>query len=663
LTSIILQLWDEVLKSDPTPSYSRKAIYQLWSDQTCKNWKRDPDEVKSAKILLDEASKPQLGQKGLYVVQPIPLHEEPGFTAIAFALPEVLRQWGGRIREVALDSAWNTNGSRFEVYALLGEIYGSGCPMGYILIQTSDEKEAGGKERYLTELLSYFKTTWKIKALVTLTDKDISEINAFLKVYPEAKYQLCFWHCLRALKTRLSILRRRPKYYDIKEAMKEFDWIEETFVPIAQSKETNSGSNTYIATKAIPHLKIRLGGVLQNTAPVQAPASPHLTIRLNGIVQSVVPLPKQQKIVLDENEDITNEHDSTDGGDLSEKVEQFISKDIETDAEDGPDWMFEEGEVKSNDPNHVFCPAPHRKQILHLFTKHFCQHPLFAEHDGKWTAEQIRSNAVYEMYSFCHTRGLREVWGYLWACWYSPKMWKLWARSTSPILSRLRTTMGVENFWRQLKHDYLHHVARPRLDHLVWILINKVTPAYIARAEIMNDSYRLGRSKQLTTYQKYFKSSWKKLSERTISDKEYHINVEEWTCTCGQQKYNCHHICKHLVQAVNPPEKRFWREVVRRRTLPIYQHPALTAKGLPERVAYVEPDGSISDGDDHIWSGDHNILKGGGGWRKTFNNSEIDKVLGKRQRESTEITPNSQPPPNLRKQDMPSTTYKQHSDI
>ena len=328
---IIFKLWDEILKSDPTPSYSRKAVYHLWSDQTCKNWKRDPDEVKSAKILLDEASKPQLGQKGLYVVQPIPLHEEPGFTAIAFALPEVLCQWGGRIREVALDSAWNTNGSRFEVYALLGEIYGSGCPMGYILIQTSENKQTGGKERYLTELLSYFKTTWKIKALVTLTDKDISEINAFLKVYPEAKYQLCFWHCLHAIKSRLSILRRKPKYYDVKEAMKEFDWIEETFVPIAQSKEPNS--NTYVAAKAIPHLKIRLGGVLQNTAPEQPPVSPHLTIRLNGVVQSVIPLSKPQRTMPEDNEDIINDNDSTDGGDLSGKVERFISKDIETDAE------------------------------------------------------------------------------------------------------------------------------------------------------------------------------------------------------------------------------------------------------------------------------------------------------------------------------------------
>ena len=84
-------------------------------------------------------------------------------------------------RHDALNSAWNTNGSCFEVYALLGEVYGSGCPMDYILIQTSKEQEAGGKEHYLTELLSYFKMTWKIKAIIILTDKDISEINAFRK--------------------------------------------------------------------------------------------------------------------------------------------------------------------------------------------------------------------------------------------------------------------------------------------------------------------------------------------------------------------------------------------------------------------------------------------------------------------------------------------------
>ncbi|THU81891.1 hypothetical protein K435DRAFT_615402, partial [Dendrothele bispora CBS 962.96] len=131
-----------------------------------------------------------------------------------------------------------------------------------------------------------------------------------------------------------------------------------------------------------------------------------------------------------------------------------------------------------------FCPAPHRKQLLHLFTRHFCQHPLLPERleADCWTAEQIRRNAVMEMYNFCFQCGLREVWGYMWTSWYSPKMWELWARSTnSQLLSRLRTTMNVENFWKQLKHDNLHHILHPRLDQLVWILIHEVTPSYLTR--------------------------------------------------------------------------------------------------------------------------------------------------------------------------------------
>jgi hypothetical protein len=73
--------------------------------------------------------------------------------------------------------------------------------------------------------------------MFTLTDKDMSEINAFLAKFPNAKHQLCFWHCLRAIKTRLSILRRRPKFYDVLEAKKEFAFVDVSFVPLAQQKE------------------------------------------------------------------------------------------------------------------------------------------------------------------------------------------------------------------------------------------------------------------------------------------------------------------------------------------------------------------------------------------------------------------------------------------
>jgi hypothetical protein len=324
-------------------------------------------------------------------------------------------------------------------------------------------------------------------------------------------------------------------------------------------------------------------------------------------------------------------------GDLVDEVDKFLEGEEDKDEEDAPDWFFEEGEVKSQDPTYVFCPAPHRRQILHLFTKHFCQHPLFPERDGAKSADCIRRDAVMEMYQFCYQRGLREAWGYLWNCWYSPKMWKLWARSTSHLISRIRTTMGVENFWRQLKHDFLHHFLRPRLDQLVWVLIYNVTPAYMARAEILEDTHRLGRSKPLTTYQKAFKKSWKALAKLPVSGQSYDTNVAQWTCKCGRQKYHRHHLCKHLVQAVKPPTASFWHSIIRRRTTPMYRHPDLVQIGEDGEplatLGFQDPDdGSISDGDDHVWLGDKDVLKGGGGWRDLA----PDGMLGsKRSREGS----------------------------
>jgi hypothetical protein len=41
-------------------------------------------------------------------------------------------------------SSGNTNGSRYEVYALLGEVSGSGMLLGYLLIQSSPQSAGKG---------------------------------------------------------------------------------------------------------------------------------------------------------------------------------------------------------------------------------------------------------------------------------------------------------------------------------------------------------------------------------------------------------------------------------------------------------------------------------------------------------------------------------------
>jgi hypothetical protein len=355
-------------------------------------------------------------------------------------------------------------------------------------------------------------------------------------------------------------------------------------------------------------------------------------VRFNGQLTSVpVPIHREPSATPEPTDDGTSTPELSDSDepmiaeddDFIEGIEEGLRKqmedtDDEIDEEDAPDWVFEEGETKSRDPGYTFCPAPHRKQLLRLITTHFCRHSLLPESNQLLTQEQIRAKSVYEMYLFCYQRGLHEVWGYMWTSWYSAKMWPLWALSASDLMSRIRTTMAVENVWKQLKHDDLHHLLRPRVDQLVWIIITKVTSKYMQRADALDDNYRLGRSKALTTFQKYFKREWLKLHTRAISKNAYVTNVFLWICSCGQQKYHQHLLCKHLVAAVPDPPSTFWGEIYRRRVVPFYRHPAICPENTARRRVprYIDPDdGSITEGDDHLTSGNPKLLQGGGDWK------------------------------------------------
>ncbi|KAK7013399.1 hypothetical protein R3P38DRAFT_3322497 [Favolaschia claudopus] len=207
------------------------------------------------------------------------------------------------------------------------------------------------------------------------------------------------------------------------------------------------------------------------------------------------------------------------------------------------------------------------------------------------------------MYLFCFQRGLREVWGYLWSAWYCPPKWKLWARSTSEdFIGRWRTTMTVENLWRNLKHRTLHDFVHPRLDQVFYLIITDLIPTFSAKMQIFERDFRAGRSNPLTPWQKCFKANWKKLSLRPLGTQEYKIDLSLWTCTCGQQKYSPYLLCKHLVQAFHPPAPEFFQTVIRRRVHPFYSHPLLKPKDGSELRALDSLDGTVSDGDNPLRS-------------------------------------------------------------
>ena len=266
---------------------------------------------------------------------------------------------------------------------------------------------------------------------------------------------------------------------------------------------------------------------------------------------------------------------------------------------DGPASWFEPGDtVFAKDKKYVFCPAPHRSQVLHMFIRHFCEHPLLPDRLASTrTAEQIYHDAVHDMYKFCHQRGLREVWGYMWTAWYCPEKYKLWARSTQPNrIGHWRTTMAVENFWRNLKRNTLRDLLRPRLDKLIFLIVTEVLPSFTAKLQIFDPNYRSGRAPALTPFQSEFKRNWNKLAERSLGTHIYQTDVQRWICDCGQQKYNPYPLCKHLVQSLAPPPPNFFTEVVRRRVIPFYYHPSLKLK---DGTVLPEPDfiRSVSNGD------------------------------------------------------------------
>lgn len=302
---------------------------------------------------------------------------------------------------------------------------------------------------------------------VTLSDKDWSEIGAFQRVFPEAKHQLCFWHCLRAVRKRLAILHRQPGPYNVAEAVAELPFIDPAFLPLAQQPTS--------APDISPTQKPVRGIVIRGLAPTAADEAQRNTEgggegsqpHRKTLPRIVLKIGGERVVVLDPGELGSGEGQDPDGedgedadddgsdgdedlaapslddgvgvlGDAFWKKVQREAKACQQDVEDedAPEWEFEDGETKSKDKNYTFCPAPHRTTILQKFTRHFVHHPIFPERLGSCqTAEQIREAAVKDMYYHCKRNGLPDIWGYMWTQWYSPKRWKLWARSTSPLLS------------------------------------------------------------------------------------------------------------------------------------------------------------------------------------------------------------------------------------
>ncbi len=223
--------------------FKEKSVYYYWHVVSRDEWRFADDPVDSAREFISERGKEH--QVALLDVTPA-----PGVRVVAFQVTDFMEACGKSPRELAMDSTckyrWNnmlscclpsnavgTNGNNCELFAAVSAVKGSGIPLAYCLIQTSDQAGKGAKEATLQSFLDQLKKLG-VNPEYTLSDKDWSEINAMRAVWPNAKHQLCFWHALRALKQRMSKNKDTPAPYNPSDAQAEFSFIDITFVPVSQ---------------------------------------------------------------------------------------------------------------------------------------------------------------------------------------------------------------------------------------------------------------------------------------------------------------------------------------------------------------------------------------------------------------------------------------------
>lgn len=267
-----------------------------------------------------------------------------------------------------------------------------------------------------------------------------------------------------------------------------------------------------------------------------------------------------------------------------------------------------------------FCPKEHRSDIVEMFRRHACQHPLIPLNDAANTClepDEIHEAAVRDMYTYCFENNLSQVWAYLWNCWYRPEKWILWARSASDEISVLRTTMIIEGFWNKLKHSILTDFNSPRLDLVIHLIITLVIPDVRSRIDFLLDQRREGRPKSLAPWQRDFKhefenllkpdadrrkekeaaimaktrkpAAWRQQQIEWIREQEsaepgtYGTSLEDWTCSCPSYLVSRFLLCKHLARlakarmAANDVKLTLhtYYELHRERTTPFYRFPGI----------------------------------------------------------------------------------------
>ncbi len=171
-------------------------VRYFWHNLTCQTWLRDKDPLLSAQIYANEVERTKCllltcpGYKGLLLINMV-------------ATSHLSRP--GLVQELTMDATYGTNSGAYNLFAVLAEVDGTGIPLAYVFAKPTGDRTLSTSAplmELLHQVLSRVREEGFDPAFFGC-DKDLAEIAAISFVFPNAKIQLCYWHVLRAIRSKL----------------------------------------------------------------------------------------------------------------------------------------------------------------------------------------------------------------------------------------------------------------------------------------------------------------------------------------------------------------------------------------------------------------------------------------------------------------------------
>ncbi|CAB4426075.1 unnamed protein product [Rhizophagus irregularis] len=215
----------------------------------------------------------------------------------------------------------------------------------------------------------------------------------------------------------------------------------------------------------------------------------------------------------------------------------------------------------------VFCPKEMRPLIWKMMNNHLHKHPLIPTIDGQFlSSASIWKMAVEEIYNFCKQNSLPWLWAYLWNEWYNADHWFLCFRAgCGDKLSIFKTNMFVEAHWKVLKRDFLYKFFRPRLDLVIFVIMEQVVPHNKRKFEQI---FVVKREK--ADWRKAFKENGRSLQHEHLIIMYILLMLTIGFVAVQHFLLADFLICKHLIQKKGNVAIQFFDEVHRH-----YQYPFL----------------------------------------------------------------------------------------